>query len=312
MTNESAAASPVVFEELLLPARKRFDVARYIRREPVGALGAFLILIVVILSVGAPLWHTTNPGEFGAGGTLESPNLDHPLGTDVRGRDIWSRVLYGGRISLKIGVAAIIVGTIGGTILALIAGTLGGAADFLLSRAAEILLAFPSLLFVLTVKASFADDIPDIPGIMPKGEAVLVFAIAVIFIPSVFRLMRGAVIEQRSSAYIEAARVMGAGELRIMFRHITPNLAGLMIVLTTAGLPATILLESSLSFLGVGVPVGTASWGADLSGSARQFFARAPWLAIAPGAALALTVFAFNILGDSLRDVLDPRLRGKI
>jgi peptide/nickel transport system permease protein len=220
-------------------------------------------------------------------------------------------VLYGGRISLKIGVASIIIGTLGGTALALIAGTLGGAVDFVMSRAGEIMLTFPSLLFVLTIRTSIGDDFPD-TRFLPRGELVLITAISVIFIPSVFRIMRGAVLEQRASPYIEAARVVGAGQLRIMFRHLAPNIAGLMIVLTTAGLPATILLESSLSFLGVGVPVGTPSWGADLSGSSRTFFIQAPWLAIAPGLALSITVFAFNIFGDSLRDVLDPRLRGKI
>lgn len=308
---QASAARPVMADEYFPPAAKRFDIVRYIRREPVGAIGAALIIIIVFLAVAAPVMKTTNPRAFGPD-ILHSPGWDHPLGTDARGRDVWSRVLYGGRISLKIGVASIIIGTIGGTALALIAGFLGGAVDFIMSRIGEIMLTFPALLFVLTIRTSIGDDFPDIPGVLPRGELVLVTAISVIFIPSVFRIMRGAVLEQRASPYIEAARVVGAGQARIMFRHLAPNITGLMIVLTTAGLPATILLESSLSFLGVGVPVGTPSWGADLSGSSRTFFIQAPWLAIAPGLALSITVFAFNIFGDSLRDVLDPRLRGKI
>jgi ABC-type dipeptide/oligopeptide/nickel transport system permease subunit len=307
---QASTARPVLTEEYFPPATKRFDIVRYIRREPAGAVGATLIIIIVFLAVAAPVMKTTDPRAFG-GNILHSPSWEHPLGTDARGRDVWSRVLYGGRISLKIGVASIIIGTLGGTALALIAGTLGGAVDFVMSRAGEIMLTFPSLLFVLTIRTSIGDDFPD-TRFLPRGELVLITAISVIFIPSVFRIMRGAVLEQRASPYIEAARVVGAGQLRIMFRHLAPNIAGLMIVLTTAGLPATILLESSLSFLGVGVPVGTPSWGADLSGSSRTFFIQAPWLAIAPGLALSITVFAFNIFGDSLRDVLDPRLRGKI
>lgn len=303
--------SPGSLNTAFAPAAKRFDIVGFIRREPVGAFGGALILLVAFLAIAAPLLHTVDPRGFGSD-ILQSPNADHFLGTDARGKDVWSRVLYGGRISLKIGVASIVIGTLGGTALALVAGMMGGIADFVLSRLGEILLAFPSLLFVLTVKTALGDDSPSIPHVLDKGEFVLVISISVIFLPSVFRLMRGAVLEQRGTAYVEAARVVGASDLRIMLRHITPNLTSLMIVLTTAGLPATILLESGLSFLGVGVPVGTPSWGADLSGSARQFFVRAPWLAIAPGAALSLTVFAFNIFGDALRDVLDPRLRGKL
>ena len=308
----ASATADVSLEEYVRPPTRRFDLWRYVKREPVGAIGAALIIIIVFMVVAAPILFTFDPRAFGTGGALEGPSWDHFFGTDARGKDIYSRVLYGGRISLKIGLASIVVGTIGGTALALLAGWLGGITDFVLSRIAEIILTFPSLLFVLTIKASIGDDFPDIPRVLPQGEMVLVVAISVIFIPSVFRIMRGAVLEQRGAAYIEAARVIGASDYRIMSRHIAPNLTGLMIIITTSGLPATILLESSLSFLGVGVPVGTPSWGADLSGSARQFFIRAPWLAIAPGAALSLTVFAFNIFGDSMRDVLDPRLRGKI
>ena len=312
MAQEQASAEGALpLDTYIAPRQKRFDILNYIRREPVGATGAFIIILIVLMAIFAPLLHTTDPRAFGAD-VLQGPNAEHWFGTDARGRDIWSRVLYGARISLKIGVASIIVGTFGGTLCALMAGTFGGKLDFAFSRVADVLISFPALLFVLTIKASFGDDIPDIPYILSSGEVVLVLGISVIFIPTVFRLMRGAVLEQRGSAYVEAARVTGSSESRIMLRHITPNLAGLMIVITTAGLPATILLESTLSFLGVGVPVGTPSWGADLSGSSRQFFVAGPWIAIFPGLALSVTVFAFNILGDSLRDVLDPRLRGKL
>ena len=147
---------------------------------------------------------------------------------------------------------------------------------------------------------------------MQREEFTLVLAISAGFLPGTYRIMRGLVLEQRASQYVEAARVVGANNVRIMARHILPNMAGLMIVVTSISLPAAILAESGLSFLGVGVPVGTPSWGADLSGSSRQFFIRAPYLAIFPGLALSITVFGFNVFGDALRDTLDPRLRGVI
>ena len=208
-------------------------------------------------------------------------------------------------------INTVIIGTFVGTAMALLAGFLGGVVDFVLGRITDILFAIPAFLLALTLSTSIGADMPDLPGV-PAGEVVVIIAISVGFMPGVFRIMRGLVLEQRGTMYVEAAQVIGASQTRIMARHILPNMLGLMIVTTSITLPAAILTESALSFLGAGVPPGSPSWGADLSGASRTFLIRAPWLAIFPGLALSLTVFGFNVFGDALRDTLDPRLRGKI
>jgi peptide/nickel transport system permease protein len=310
MTQATALEQPG-FEYIPASRSRTKSLRDFIRREPLGTIGAVLILLVVLFAIAAPLISTHNPQQF-SGDVLKSPSGDHFFGTTREGKDVYSRVIYGARVSLKVGVATVLISLIGGTALALLAGFLGGAVDWFLSRTAEILISLPQILFALTLRTAFREDVPDnVPGIS-RGELLVIISICIVFTPIIFRVMRGAVLEQRNTAYIESARVLGASQVRIMVRHILPNLAGLIIILSSTTLPAAILLESGLSFLGVGVEVGTPSWGADLSGSARSFFVRAPWIAIFPGLALSIAVLAFNLLGDSLRDTLDPRLRGKI
>ena len=301
--------------EYAIPPRQRFNLFRWARREPVGAFGLFLIGIIVFFSAAAPVLHTFPPNEFAVGPPLASPNSENWFGTTARGKDVWSRVLFAGRISLKIGVATVLLGTFGGTLIALLSAYAGGAVDFAVGRFADMLIAIPGILLALVLHASISSDLPDLPGLQSE-ELYLVVAISLFFIPGTYRIMRGTVLELREATYVEAAQVVGASNIRIMLRHVAPNMFGLMIVITSISLPAAILAEASLSFLGLGVPIGgldaVPSWGADLSGSSRRFFNVAPWLAIFPGVALAITVFGFNIFGDSLRDTLDPRLRGRI
>ena len=309
---QSAESTPAALlaEEYALPPAQRFNPLRWARREPAGALGVLLILIVAFGSAAAPLLRTTDPQSLDSfsAHVLVAPSSEFFFGTDRQGRDVWSSVLYGGRISLKIGVATVIVGTFGGTMIALIAGFLGGAVDFTFSRFADMIIAVPALLLALVIDVVLGDQLPDLPG-LPKEELGRVLAISLFFMPGAFRIMRGSVLEQRNTQYVEAATLVGASQIRIMLRHILPNIAGLMIVLTTISLPAAILTEATLSFLlGSDAP----SWGAELGGDSRRFFNRAQWIAIFPGAALAITIFAFNIFGDSVRDTLDPRLRGRI
>jgi ABC-type dipeptide/oligopeptide/nickel transport system permease subunit len=305
----ASSSSELALEELASPRPKR-PIMRFARAQPMGVLGIVLIVIIVFGAVFAPVLAPHDPQEF-TPDVLKAPSLEHPMGTTREGKDVYSRVLYGGRVSLRVGIAVVVISIIGGTLLALLAGFLGGVLDFTLSRAAELLISFPAILLALTLRTSIGNDVPDLK-IVSQGEVLVIISICIIFTPTVFRIMRGSVLEQRSSQYVESARVVGATEWRVMLRHILPNLAGLMIVITSTALPAAILTESGLSFLGVGVPVGTPSWGADLSGSARSFFVTAPWIAIFPGLALSITVLAFNLLGDALRDDLDPRLRGRI
>ena len=310
--SQDAASNPATFleQEYAIPSRQRFNPLRWARREPAGALGVLLILIVAFGAAFAPFLRTTNPQTLEAftANVLEGPSADAFFGTDRQGKDVWSSVLYGGRISLKIGVATVLVGTVGGTLLALLAGFLGGVVDFAFSRIADMIIAIPALLLALTIDVVLGEQLPDLPA-LPKEELGRVLAISLFFMPSAFRIMRGSVLEQRNAQYVEAATLIGSGQLRIMLRHILPNITGLLIVLTTISLPAAIITEATLSFLlGSDAP----SWGAELSGDSRRFFTRAQWIAIFPGLALSITVFAFNIFGDSVRDTLDPRLRGRI
>lgn len=309
-TVQAPASGTLLEEEYAIPPQQGFNPLRWARREPAGAIGVLLILAIGIMAGLAPLLNTTDPDALDSftSDVLVGPSSEYYFGTDRQGRDVWSSVLYGGRISLKIGVVTVLVGTVGGTLLALIAGFIGGVVDFSLSRVADMLFAVPSLLLAMILDVVLVDKLPDLPA-LPAEELARVLAIAFFFMPGAFRIMRGSVLEQRSGQYVEAATLIGAGQFRIMLRHILPNITGLMIVLTTISLPAAILTEATLSFLlGSDAP----SWGAELSGDSRQFFKNAPWLAIFPGAALALTVFGFNIFGDSIRDTLDPRLRGRI
>ncbi len=309
---EREAAAAALSEAATTPEQSRFaGVWRFLRQQRLGTIGAVLITLMVIGAVAAPALRTSDPRGFGVAPILEGPSTSHFFGTNREGRDVWSRVLYGGRVSLKIGLATVIVAALGGTALALIAGYLGGPVDFAFGRVADVLIAFPSILFALTLHASLRDDLPDLRPVLAEEEMLLVVAICIVFTPVIFRIMRGNVLEQRAAIYVESARVIGASEVRIMFRHILPNLVGLLLIVMSTTLPAAILTESALSFLGVGVDPGTPSWGADLSGSNRNYFVRAPWIAIFPGLALSVTVLAFNLFGDALRDTLDPRLRGQ-
>ena len=311
MTEASEAAAVLSAEAVRPPQRRFAGVWRFVRQQRLGTIGAVLIILIVFGSVAAPVLHTSDPEGFGVTPLLEGPSGSHFFGTNREGRDVWSRVLYGGRVSLKIGLATVLVAALGGTALALVAGYLGGLVDFAFGRVADVLIAFPSILFALTLYASLRDELPDLGAVLAAEEFLLVVAICIVFTPVIFRIMRGNVLEQRAAVYVESARVIGASETRIMWRHIFPNLVGLLLIVMSTTLPAAILTESALSFLGVGVEQGTPSWGADLSGNNRTYFVKAPWIAIFPGLALSVTVVAFNLFGDALRDTLDPRLRGQ-
>jgi ABC-type dipeptide/oligopeptide/nickel transport system permease subunit len=298
---EAVAAPAPASAELAGPStlgRQWRAITRFARNQPLGVVGIFIILVIAFAAIFAPMIAKHSPTATSVD-ILEAPNSDHWFGTTRQGKDVYARVVYGARVSLQVGISTVIISVIGGTVLALLAGYLGGLVDQIISRIADVLIAFPSILFALTLATAIG-----------KGLTTIVISISIIFTPVIMRIMRGAVLQQRGTMYVEAARVIGASETRIIFRHILPNLIGIAIITASATLPAAILTESGLSFLGVGVALGDPSWGGDLSGDARQFFQIAWWMAIFPGLALSLTVLAFNLLGDSLRDTLDPRLRG--
>ena len=275
-------------------------VGRFIRTQPLGTVGALIIILMIAGSVFAGQLNTVDPKtSIRTAGALDAPNGDHFFGTDRSRRDVWSRVLYGGRPTLIIGFGAVAVTIAAGVILALAAGFIGGLVDIIISRLIEIIIAVPGILWLLMFTTA-----------IDRSVQTLVFSIAFTFTPIAIRLFRGNVIQERSVTYVEAARVIGASGGRIMFRHILPNLAPLVIVAASITIPAAMLTEASITFLGLGLEPGTPSWAQDLGPSNRSYFRLAWWLVIFPGAALSLAVLAFNFFGDSIRDVLDPRLRG--
>ena len=271
---------------------------RFVRMQPLGTFGAIVIVLMIAGAVFASELNTVDPKAFGRD-TLQAPSGDHFFGTNRNGQDMWSRVLFGGRPTLLIGFGAVAIAMAVGITLALASGFLGGIVDVLVSRLIEILIAVPGLLWLLMFTTA-----------IDRSVQTLMFAVAFTFTPLAIRVLRGNVIQERSVTYVEAARVIGASGPRIMIRHILPNLLPLVIVIASITIPAAMLAEAGLTFLGLGLDPGEPSWAQDLGPNNRQYFRSAWWLPVFPGAALALAVLAFNLFGDSMRDVLDPRLRG--
>jgi peptide/nickel transport system permease protein len=274
----------------------------FIRKKPLGAIGAVLLLVMAVAAVGAPVLERFPPLLFHPSDTLTPPNGTYWLGSDDKGRDIYSRIIWGARISLQVGFVAVAFGTTIGLVLGLLSGYLGGRFDSLIQRTVDSFQAFPALLLALAITTALkARDIPDVVKVG--------VALALATWPTACRVIRSSVLAHKGTMYVEAARSIGARTPRIMFLHILPNIASIYIILATAGLAQAILTEASLSFLGAGVPPPEPSWGGMLLEAQRQA-TRAPWMAIFPGVAITVAVFGFNLFGDALRDTLDPRLRG--
>lgn len=268
-----------------------------LRRNPLGALGLAIVVGVVVLAAGASVIAPYGPNNA-AFDALASPSASHWFGTDLLGRDIFSRVVYGARVALIVGFGSVVFGLIVGTVGGLVSGYVGGWVDSVLQRITDVLMAFPLIILAIFIAAAWGQGVW-------KGVFILGIAVA----PAVTRIVRGSALSEKERDYVLSARAIGTPQWRIVFRHILPNVAAPIIVLGTVLLSITVLAEASLSFLGVGVPPTTASWGGDLSGNARTYFQIAPWMAIFPGLALTITVLGLNFLGDALRDVLDPRLQ---
>lgn len=296
MSGETAAVQVAMPVE---PARGRVRDS-IMRRHAAGVIAGAAIVLLVAVALAAPLVAPYSATESVSGEAgLQDPSWDHPAGTDLLGRDVLSRTIYGARVSLGVAVVAVALGTAFGVVAGLASGYAGGIQDRISQTMLDIGLAFPGLVALLAIGAAFG-----------RSLNVVTPAIAALSVPVVMRVVRGSVIKEKDSLYVEAARAVGASDARVIVRHILPNIAAVIIVLASALVPSAIMAEASLSFLGFGVQPPTASWGGDLSKDARQYFEQQPWLALAPGIALSITVLAFNLLGDTLRDVLDPRLRG--
>jgi peptide/nickel transport system permease protein len=262
-----------------------------------AAIGIALVGTFVVMAIGAPFIAPYDPLAQSLANRLQPPSAEHWLGTDGLGRDLLSRIIWGSRVSLIVGCAAIAIGASTGITLGLVSGFFGGQVDNLLMRLIDITMAFPTILLAIAVVAFFG-----------RGEGNLIIAIGISNIPEFTRLTRGEVLRLRNLDFVAAGRALGASSLRLMLRHILPNLVAIMVILSTMRVSVAILAESSLSFLGLGIPPPTPSWGVMLSEGQRALVL-APWLSIAPGFGIALLVLGFNLLGDGLRDVLDPRTR---
>jgi peptide/nickel transport system permease protein len=282
------------------PARFGWLVAtaRFIRQKPLGALGALILVALVLAAVFAPQLATHRPTQTNLREARDAPSARHWLGTDQQGRDQWSRIIYGARISLRVALLSVLAGTVGGALLGIVSAYLGGKVDLLVQRLIDMLQAFPTLLLAMIIVSVLGATINN-----------LIVAIAIVLIPNANRVIRGATLSIKENPYIEAARVVGAPDSRVILRHILPNVVPPILILVSIAIGSTIITEASLSYLGLGAQPPTPSWG-NMLREAQGQLERAPWLAIFPGVAISLVVFGANMFGDALRDVLDPRLRG--
>ena len=274
-------------------------IQRFILRKPLGALGAFMLCSVILAALFAPMAarYDTNAQDYQR--RLEGPSLSHFMGTDEFGRDLWARVVHGARISLLVGFASVLIGATIGLALGVFSGYAGGIVDDVIQRVVEVMLSLPGIFLALALVATLG-----------SGVDKLIIALIFIYAPRTLRVIRGAVLSTKQNSYIDAAKAVGARPLRIMSRHILPNVMAPYLILASGLLANAILIEATLSYLGLGVPPPHPSWGRMLANSVAQYAAAAPWMVIFPGLAITWLVLGFNLLGDTIRDAWDPRLRG--
>ncbi len=270
----------------------------FISTRPLGAAGAMIILFMALAAMFAGVLSPYDPLETDYGAMLQAPGLHHWLGTDSFGRDVLSRVLYGSRTALLVGFCASFAGTSIGALIGVTCAYFGGRCDLLTQRLMDILLSFPLIVLALVVVA-----------VLGSGIWNVILAISIPMIPRAALVVRSSALALRQMLFVEAALTLGSSHWRIISRHMIPNVMAPYLIMLSAFLGQAILLEASLSFLGLGVAEPAAAWGLMLRGAAVEFAERAPWMALFPGLAISLAVFAFNVFGDSLRDALDPKLR---
>ena len=293
---------PGAATELLAPTRLQppcwMPQHRALRQNPAAWVGASILLLVAALSLAAPWLAGVDPLATAPAAQLMPPSLSHPAGTDLLGRDVWSRLLWGGRLSLGAGLFATTLAVLPGTLLGLLAGYAGGRLDMILMRVVDVLLAFPSLLLALTIVA-----------LLGPGLVSATLAVGLAGIPRFGRVVRGGVLAVRSEPFVEAARVVGCRPQRIVLRHVAPNALSAIIVLSSLELGYALLNIGALSFLGLGTQPPTPEWGIMLA-EGRLLLRHAPWVSAFPGLAITLSVLAVNLVGDALRDALDVRTAG--
>ena len=271
---------------------------RFTCQRPLGAIGAAIIVMMIATAVLAGLVAPYDPLTTDYASMLQAPSSFHWFGTDSFGRDVFTRIIYGSRTALWIGFASSFLGATLGGIIGVTSAYFGGKIDLVLQRFMDLLLSFPLVILALVVVS-----------LLGSGMTNVIFAITVPMVPRCAIIVRSSALALREMPFVEAARALGFGPLHIILRHMLPNVMAPYLIMLTAFLGQAILLEASLSFLGLGVAEPQAAWGLMLRGAAVEFAERAPWMAIYPGIAISLSVFAFNLFGDSLRDALDPKLR---
>jgi len=274
-------------------------VWRLIKEKPLGACGAVIVLALLLCALLAPLIATHPYDQANVRNRLKAPGAQFYLGTDNLGRDLFSRIVYGARISVTVGFGAVSIGILLATTIGVTSGYFGGKLDVLVQRLVDAWMAIPGLMFLLSIMA-----------VLGPGLLKIIVALGVLSAANSSRVIRSATLSAKENQFVEAARAVGASHWRIILRYILPNVMAPIIIIATVSLGIVILAEAALSFLGFGVPPPYPSWGEMLSGSGRSYMHKAPWMATWPGVAISLAVFGFNMLGDALRDLLDPRLRG--
>jgi peptide/nickel transport system permease protein len=280
------------------PRSWRAGIIRFCRREPLGTVGLVLVLVMALAGLSAEWIAPYSPTSNDFAAMTEPPSWAHLMGTDQFGRDLFSRIIFGARTALIVGFSCAMIGGITGLVLGVGSAYFGGRLDLLLQRVFDVVMAFPLIIMALAVIAIFGGGVHNV-----------IVAITIPLIPRCARVVRSSALAIREVPYIDAARACGFGHTRIILRHMVPNVMAPFLIMLTAFVGQAILAEASLSYLGLGVQEPTPAWGLMLQGGAEEFASTAPWIAIFPGLAIALTVFGFSLFGDALRDALDPKLR---
>ena len=283
--------------------RRRTSLWTLAKRKPLGAVSAVILVALIAVAILAPVIAPYDPYQFnlnerGLPIRLRYPDQQFLFGTDAHGRDVFSRIIYGARVSLLVGFCSVLLGTCAGTLIGLVSGYWEGKTDQGLQRGVDTLMAFPGIVLALAVLSVLGQSLLNI-----------ILVIALVIAPGSSRIVRGAVLSLKQNAYVDAARAAGATSWRIILRHILPNVFAPVLIIASVWLGNAIVIEAALSFLGLGTPPPTPTWGGMLGGEGRRSLETAPYLAIFPGLAISIVVLAFNMLGDALRDIFDPRLR---
>ena len=300
MVDVTPSFAPEILDQAVGTPRARASVLDFLRRQPLGTVGLVLVLVMAVAGLGAEWIAPYSPTANDFAAMTEPPSWAHIMGTDQFGRDLFSRIVYGARTAFVVGFSCATVGGFAGLVLGVASAYFGGRLDLVLQRINDVIMAFPLIILALAVIAVFGG-----------GVFNVILAITIPLIPRCARVVRSSALAIREVPYIDAARACGFGHTRIILRHMVPNVLAPFLIMLTAFVGQAILAEASLSYLGLGVQEPIAAWGLMLQGGAEEYASTAPWIAIFPGVAIALTVFGFSLFGDALRDALDPKLRDR-